>query len=377
MENFGSGPVRSIMIKPASSACNLVCDYCFYKDEADNRSVSCHPFMDERTVASLVEKSLHGAQAVTFAFQGGEPSLVGLAWFRRFVEIVKDRNLQGIPVNYGFQTNGTLLDDDWGRFFFENQFLVGISCDGFSKLHNLYRKRLDSKKSSDAVFRGIDAMVRNGVALNVLTVVTNAVADNFDALWDFFLSKGLLFQQYIACLDPLDGEGNRFLDPVVYGRFLIRLARKWVASLQSPKPVSIRLFDNFISILMGYPPEACDMNGRCSIQYVVESDGTVYPCDFYCLDRYELGNINEHTIIQLDRRRDEINFLHEADSIHEDCVSCPIFSVCRAGCKRNRDASNKFRFCESYRMLFATMGDTFVEIARWMSEHEEKNTTIR
>lgn len=359
---------RSIMIKPASSACNLECGYCFYKDEASNRRVACHPFMEERTVVSLLEKGLEGADTVTFAFQGGEPSLVGLDWFKRFVELEKELNQGGTKVNYGFQTNGTLLDDEWGRFFHDNHFLVGISCDGFPKLHNLYRKRLDASRSSDGVFRGIDAMLRNNVDLNVLAVVTDAVADNIDAMWDFFMSKDLRFQQYIACLDPLDGDVNRFLDPVSYGKFLVGLAKKWVAALQTPRPVSIRLFDNFISVLMGYPPEECDMNGHCSIQYVVESDGTVYPCDFYCTDRYELGNINTETIGQLDTRRDAIDFLHESDAIHEDCKVCPIFPICRAGCKRNRDASNKFRFCESYRILFDEMGETFVGIAQWMQE---------
>ncbi len=360
--------VRSIMIKPASSACNLECGYCFYKDEASKRRVACHPFMDERTVVSLLKKGLEGADTVTFAFQGGEPSLVGLDWFKRFVELEKELNQGGTKVNYGFQTNGTLLDDDWGRFFHDNHFLVGVSCDGFPKLHNLYRKRLDASRSSDGVFRGIDAMLRNNVDLNVLAVVTDAVADNIDAMWDFFMSKDLRFQQYIACLDPLDGDVNRFLDPVSYGKFLVGLAKKWVAALQTPHPISIRLFDNFISVLMGYPPEECDMNGHCSIQYVVESDGTVYPCDFYCTDRYELGNINTETIGQLDARRDAIDFLHESDAIHEDCKGCPIFPICRAGCKRNRDASNKFRFCESYRILFDEMGETFVRIAQWMQE---------
>ncbi len=357
------GIARSIMIKPASSACNLECAYCFYKDEASLRKVACHPFMEERTVVSLLEKGLDGADAVTFAFQGGEPSLVGLDWFKRFVELEKGLNLDGKRVNYGFQTNGTLLDDAWGRFFRDNHFLVGISCDGFPKLHNLYRKRVDASRSSDGVFRGIDAMQRNNVDLNILTVVTDAVADNIDSMWDFFMDKGLVFQQYIACLDPMEGDANRLLDPVAYGRFLIRLARKWVSALQGPRPVSIRLFDNFISILMGYHPEECDMNGHCSVQYVIESDGAVYPCDFYCTDRYELGNINDMTIAELDARRNEINFLHESDEVHEDCKACPIFPLCRAGCKRNRDAANKFRFCESYRMLFNEMGETFARIA--------------
>lgn len=373
-ENSGKSKLaRSIMIKPASSACNLNCSYCFYKDEASQRKVACTPFMDERTVLAILEKSLEDVDVVTFAFQGGEPSLVGLDWFRRFVELERKINNGRVDVHYGFQTNGTLLDDDWGRFFHENNFLVGISCDGLPRLHNLFRRRNDSSRSSDGVLRGIEAMQRNHVDLNILIVVTDAVADNIDAVWDFFLAHDLRFQQYIACIDPLDGALNRFLDPLVYGRFLVNLAKKWVASLQGPCPVSIRLFDNIIGILMGYPPEECDMNGHCSIQYVVESDGTIYPCDFYCLDQYELGGINNQTIGQLDQRRNEINFLHEADDVHADCKVCPIFALCRNGCKRNRDANNKFRFCESYRMLFNEMGDTFMRIAsQWMQSNQKE-----
>lgn len=345
--------VRSLMIKPASSACNLNCTYCFYRDEASNRVVACHPPMTMDTARNLLVKILDGADGVHIGFQGGEPSLVGLDWFRHFFALAEEVNTGRVPISWFFQTNGTLLDDEWGEFFRKKRVLVGISADGFPRLHNLFRRTNEGARSSSDVERGIQAMVRQGVDFNILIVVTNEVCDNLDALWDYFLDRGLVYHQYIACMDPLHGDENRFLSPEKYGRFLVALFDKYDYAIRSGRMVSIRLFENWMNELFGVPPEACDMRGICSVQYVSESDGTIYPCDFCCTDEFELGNINRVDIEDIDRRREDLRFVERGLPLPEKCRACQYVALCRNGCPRYRDSDNLYRFCESFIYFFS------------------------
>ncbi|AEC02953.1 radical SAM/SPASM domain-containing protein [Parasphaerochaeta coccoides] len=357
----------SIMIKPASSACNLACDYCFYCNEAANRSVPCHTIMKEDVVRALLHKTLEEAGSVSYAFQGGEPALAGLSWFKRFVALEKELNTGHIPVSYAFQTNGTLMDDTWAAFFKENGFLVGISCDGAPRIHNMHRPRIGGGRSSADVLAGIEAMQRAHVDLNILTVVTDEVAQNIDQVWDFFMRHGLYYQQYIPCMNLL-GDARDFLTAEAYGHFLIQLAQKWMHSLHSPFPVSIRYFDNLVGMYMGLPPEACDMKGVCSVQYVVESDGSTYPCDFYCLDPYLLGNILSDSLQTINDKRFTTLFLHNTRNGSEKCKECPYLMLCRGGCKRYRDEKGEYRFCESHRMFFREMNEPFMKLVSFLAK---------
>ncbi len=351
------------MIKPASSACNLNCTYCFYRDEALNRVTACHPPMTLETARNLLEKLLDGADGLHIGFQGGEPSLVGLDWFRSFVSLSDEINTRHVPIDWFFQTNGTLLTDEWGEFFRRRNILVGISSDGFPRMHNLFRRTNQGTRSSSDVERGIQAMIRKKVDFNILIVVTDEVCDNLDAIWKYFLDRGLVYQQYIACLDPLSGEVNRFLSPEKYGRFLVDLFDRYDFALRSGMRVSIRLFDNWMDELFGAPPEACDMRGACSVQYVCESDGTIYPCDFCCIDSFELGNINTDTLQMIDSRREEIKFLERGLPMPEKCRSCRYVALCRNACPRYRDSDNLFRFCSSYLYFFSRRFDALAALA--------------
>lgn len=341
----------SFLIKPASSACNLECDYCFYRDEAEHREKAVHPMMDRSVVEGLLDRSLPVADAVAYAFQGGEPMLVGLPWYEAFVSLVEQKNTRGIPISFALQTNGTLITDEWARFFAKHHFLIGVSLDGFPRLHNVHRRKKDGCRSSEDVMRGIECLRRNKAEFNILTVVTREVANNIDRIWEFYQDQGFFYQQYIPCIDPI-GEGDKYLDEDAYGEFLVNLGRKWISSFATGNPVSIRLFDNFMAILCGFPVEACDMKGSCSVQYVIEGGGAVYPCDFYCTDAYYLGSIVTKTIKEIDGVRDELSFIASSHNSSPACQSCPYLYLCRGGCKRYRHRDGTYRFCGSYRRLF-------------------------
>ncbi len=353
---------RSIMIKPASSACNLACDYCFYKDEAAHRQQACWKPMDIDVARALVSAAMADAQHVTFAFQGGEPTLVGLPWFEQFVQLVNEQAHTGCKVSYALQTNATLLDDAWGAFLHEHDFLVGVSFDGYPMLNNLHRQTTAGSKSSAMVKAGIQCLQHNQVQYNILSVVTDEMCSNFGAMWGSVLREGHTYLQFIPCLDPLQGEMNRFLSPQNYGKFLCDLFGAWERSYYHGPYIYIRFFENIIMQLAGVPAEECDMRGACSVQYVVESNGNVYPCDFYCLDSHVLGNVVDHTFAQLDQRREEIKFL-DVPQLPAQCLECACVGVCHNGCPRNRDTAGVFRYCSSYRKLFAEYGSHMQAIA--------------
>lgn len=361
----------TLMIKPASSMCNLRCDYCFYLDEEKNRIDKKRKIMDLETIENIVKKAHQTSNKIHYIFQGGEPALATLTWFENFMTLVEKYKSDGDELNFSFQTNGTLIDDSFAKFLKKYNFLVGVSFDGFSRIHDYHRKFVNQSKSSKEVKKGLTELKQNNVDHNILCVVTNEVANNIDKIYKNLVDDGYIYHQYIACLDPIEGRENKFLSPQSYGKFLVKLFDLWVNDLKVNRNISIRLFNNFLSILLGNAPEACDMNGVCSIQYVFESNGDVFPCDFYCLDDYLLGNINEVSFDSLDKRREEIQFIKNPPNLHDECKTCPYLYLCRGGCPRYKDKDNKFRFCSSYKYLFEQRLDVFKEIAYLISQNSQ------
>lgn len=210
------------------------------------------------------------------------------------------------------QTNGYALNEEWAKFFKENHFLVGFSLDGTKENHDLYRHNTEGEGTYDRILKSINLMDAYGVDYNILTVVTKDTAEHISEIYKEYQTRGWNYQQYIACLDPLGEERGKnpyALTPVQYGSFLIELFQLWYEDWKKKKQPYIRQFDNYIGILMGYQPESCDQRGSCGVQTVVEADGSVYPCDFYMLDEYYLGNLNEHRIEDIERMRKEIGFI--------------------------------------------------------------------
>lgn len=351
-----------LLIKPVSSRCDLDCDYCFYRDEASRRAVPCPSLMDEGTVRSVLEKfGRRGTLHV--CFQGGEPLLAGLPWFERFVALAGEL---GCKIRYSVQTNGVLLDQSWCDFFLKHRFLVGISFDGMPAIHRIHRGRTSHK-----VMEAVSLLQKNDIYFSVLAVVTREMADNAPQVWDYLMANGLTTLEFIPCLDPIGGPKDRWLDAESYGNFLCYIADRWADEWldtddEFPR-VMVRLFDSFTAILGGGAPLECGGLGICGKSYVIESDGSVYPCDFYCLDSHLLGNIRTDTVQMLDRRRSEMAFVKSSITTDPECRTCPARQLCMGGCRRQRDADGKFRFCESYKVLIRSRGGLFAEAARRFS----------
>lgn len=365
-------PPIQLLIKPASGNCNMRCTYCFYYDEMQKRETASYGFMSPDTLETMVRKVLEYADAeCTFAFQGGEPSLVGLDFYRSLMNFQKKYNTKHVKISNAIQTNGYAVTEEWAEFLAENHFLVGLSLDGIKYTHDAYRLDAGQKGTFAEIMRTAQLFDKKKVEYNILTVVNRRTAERIPRIYDFYKKNHWKYQQYIACLDPLgEPPGGReySLTPEAYGQFLIQLFNLWYLDLQKGKQPYIRMFENYISILMGYEPEACDQRGLCSIQYVVEADGSVYPCDFYVLNEYRMGNFNEDSIEDMTRKGRELGFVEASLNKPEECRACPYAFLCRGGCRRNRETAadgslGQNYFCPSYQAFFKAAFPRLEQIA--------------
>lgn len=326
------------LVKPASSACNLKCGYCFYCDEASARSGCGKGFMSIDTAKNLIKKVFDfcGSDSViSFMFQGGEPLLAGLRFFEDFVAAAQDLKTDGSTLRFSLQTNGTLIDDGFCEFFKRNGFLIGVSIDGKKPLHDSHRCG-----SFDKAMNGVSLLRKHGVDFNILSVITAGTDAN--ELFDFYIENNFRDVQPIYCLDPLSGEKTEYsLGARELARFQKRLFNRWFAEVSSGGRMYIRDFDNILSLLTTGRAEQCGASGRCNAQLVVEADGTCYPCDFYCLDEFECLNINEATVDDILRCDGLRRFFEHTEPENKLCLSCPVRSVCGGGCKRYRSLYNQ------------------------------------
>lgn len=353
------------MIKPASSACNLACDYCFYLDTASHREEGSWAVMGSDVAEAIITKSLDEADCVHFVFQGGEPTLAGLPFFERFVSRALEYKEEEQRIRWAFQTNGVLLDTLWTAFFKKHGFLVGISFDGSVRLHDLHRRNHQGEGSGRSVARAIKLAQEEHVEFNVLSVVTDQLADNTTYAWQWLVDRRVDHQQYIACIDPIEGDKS-FLSPASYTRFLKESFDLWYEAFVRYEEISVRFFDNLVDMLLGFKPESCDMAGICSANYVVESNGNIYPCDFYCFDDQLLGNILVGSYADFDTKRTELRFIEDSVNTIDECGNCPWFALCRGGCKRYRSEGG-YRFCSTMKEFFPFAIERLEHVAHVLS----------
>lgn len=357
-------PAASILIKPASANCNMDCKYCFYKCLSSHREEYSKGFMKEETLETLVREAIAYADgSLTFAFQGGEPTLAGLDFFQKAVELQQKYNNKKLQIENTIQTNGVLIDEKWARFLGEHCFLVGLSLDGPKKMHDRYRKDAAGQDTFGRIMHSVQLLEQYHVDYNVVTVVTNDTAKQASFLYKFWKRNHYPFVQFIPCMDEIkrqDGTQERSIyavEPEQYGKFLCELFDLWYADFAEGEAMDIRMFSNLAQMAAGYPAEECGMNGCCNCYFVVEGDGSVYPCDFYCMDAWKLGTVNDG-FVQMKTSEKAKAFVGASRPVCAACQECPYFSLCRGGCRRWREPfvdgkPGLNQLCSAYRMFFA------------------------
>lgn len=233
----------SVLIKPASGACNMTCDYCFYCDEAAKREQKFYGMMSEETLKNMIRRTmLHSEGSVSYTWQGGEPTLRGLDFFRKALYLQKKYNRNHLQVINAFQTNGYGITDDWCMFFKENKFLVGVSVDGLPEIHDSIRHNKIGDGTFEQINKNIKLLDKYNVEYNILTVVTPKVAKNIKSIYAFYKQRGWHYQQYIACLYPYGEEHGKMsysILPEQYGKFLVELFKLWYKDLQEMDVIHI------------------------------------------------------------------------------------------------------------------------------------------
>ena len=328
----------SIMLKPGSSACNLRCRYCFYADLAEKRAVPCFGTMDSECVSRIltnVRRDLQPGDQISFAFQGGEPTIVGLSWYEDFLSQA-ERLLPGIPLSYSLQTNGTLLNEDFAAFLKKHNFLVGLSLDGLPRYHNGARVDRNGQVTYGTVLNAVALLRKYRVEFNILCTLTAEIARHPTQIYKWIQQNDFRYLQFTPCLDELDTPGacSYALQPEKFASFYKTIFPLWYREFRSGTYRSIKLFDDLINLLAYGIPTACGIHGDCQCQLVVEADGSTYPCDFYCLDCYKLGNMQTDSFPRMMASPTAREFLQRPREDFSLCERCPHRSFCGGGCRR-------------------------------------------
>ena len=380
----------SIMSKPIGPRCNIDCTYCYYLEKEKlfpkEKKFRMTPDVLESYIRQLIETSVEaGMQEIPFAWQGGEPTMLGVDYFRQIVSLQKQYAPEGVKITNALQTNGVLLNDEWGGFLRDEGFLVGISIDGPKKVHDRYRRDRAGRPTFDAVMRGLEVLQRNEVEHNALTTVHRANGGKGREIYRFLKGLGIDFMQFIPIAErSRDGElaaapqvdqdpGNAVtawsVSPRVYGKFLCDVFDTWFA--RDIGKVFVQFFDVQLGLWMGRHSSLCIFAETCGNALAIEHDGSLYSCDHYVYPEYRLGKITEtpmRDLIWTERQRE---FGHDkVNKLTRQCNSCSYRFACNGGCPKQRFALAKDGegghnyFCESYTMFFRHAGPRLQDMAR-------------
>jgi len=356
-----------IMTKPIGPICNLDCRYCFYLEKEDlyaqeGRKERPSWAMPDDVLELYIRQYIEQQEVpeISFAWQGGEPTLLGVRFFRRVVELQK-QYAQGKRIVNAFQTNGTLLDDEWGGFLHENQFLVGLSIDGPAYLHNVYRVDKRGRDTFEQVLRGLECLKKHRVEFNTLTVVNRANSQEPLEVYRFLKEIGSGFIQFIPLVEraataPLtsengliqlalappakEGEGR---SPVTewsvraddYGNFLVAIFEEWVR--HDIGRIFVQHFDNALASWAGVGASICVFSETCGTALAMEHNGDLYACDHYVYPEYRRGNIREKSLAEMVASPEQVKFgTDKRDTLPQYCRQCEVRFACHGECPKHR-----------------------------------------
>jgi uncharacterized protein len=350
-----------VMAKPTGSACNLNCDYCFFLKKEELYPGSNFRMSDEvheAYIRQLFES--HQVPQVTVAWQGGEPTLMGLDFFRHSIELQKKYQKPGAQVENTFQTNGILLNDEWCQFFHENNFLIGLSLDGPKELHDFYRKDKGGHGTFDKVMKAARLLQKHKVEFNILCTVNRKNADHALEVYRFFRDElKTNYIQFIPIVEK-DGKGgvtDRSVLSEQWGNFLIDIFDEWVK-----RDVGKMFVINFDGALAGWLDRAgtvCIFGPTCGEGTALEHNGDLYSCDHFVEPNNFLGNILKTPMIELVASEKQRKFgKDKKDTLPQYCQACDFVHICNGECPKNRliktpDGVPGLNYlCEGYKAFF-------------------------
>ena len=336
----------SLLIKPAGADCNLRCKYCFYIDHLENKND--RPRMSEEVLKKLIVSYMGTPQPqYSFGWQGGEPTLMGLDFFKKVVEFQRLYG-QRRRVTNGLQTNGTLITDEMAAFFAKYKFLLGVSLDGPEHLHDHFRKNMGGKPTHSAVIRGIEHLKNNKVEFNILTLVNSKNVKHVSEIYQYFVDKGFFYLQYIPCVEFNDkGELEPYsVTGEQWGYFLCEIFDIWIE--RDTDLVSVRLFESIMAYLIDKQHIVCYMDNNCCQYFVVEHNGDIFPCDFHVDEELKLGNIETGGWDEFFESNVYQDFGKKKAIWNKKCNSCQFLEFCHGDCLKMRTGGFKSPTTESH-----------------------------
>lgn len=365
----------SLLVKPASGLCNLSCDYCFYR-----RVKELYPEMQAKmsrpAAETMIRKALWAdAPFNSFCWQGGEPLLMGIEFFRDAVKFQKKYARAGQKIENSIQTNGLLIDDKWCEFFLKEDFLVGISLDGPAPIHDFYRKDYEQKSTFARVMQSINLMKKHGVEFNILCLLTDRNIKSPVELYNFFRSHDFKFLQFINCFEN-DGASGRLKSFSVRGEetgeFYIRLFDEWFG--KDFFEISIRFFEDILLYFVDGIKASCCFNGRCDSYMVVEHNGDCYPCDFFVFSEWKMGNLMRSGIRTIMNSPGRCKFASLKENLPKTCKECRVAGFCMGDCTRFRylpetGYGNVSEYCSAIRMVYNHIEPRLPEIRHKVADY--------
>ena len=354
-----------VIAKPIGAICNIACEYCFYLDKEKlypHKSRSEFRMSDEvleRYISQYIDAQ-PSSQEINFSWQGGEPTLLGLDFFRRAVALQKHYARPGQLISNALQTNGMLLNDEWCTFLRDEGFLVGISIDGAQTLHDRYRLDLAGHGTFARVMNGLEALQRNNFEWNALTVVQRDNGDHGAEVYRFLKSIGASFLQFIPVVEPQPdgGVSTSSVESEQFGRFLNAVWNEWLVA--DIGEIFVQHFDMMLGIALGYPASSCVHSRTCGKAVALEHGGDLYSCDHFVKPEYKLGNLSNSHLAELVDGVQQSQFgNNKFDLLPEYCRSCEFLTYCYGGCPAHRVALTPAgdphlnHLCAGYKLFYA------------------------
>lgn len=353
-----------LLVKPVGAKCNLDCHYCYYLRKEERYEPNATMQMSEEMLESYISQYIatqpSHINSVDFSWQGGEPALRGLAFFERAVELQKQYARPGMQISNTFQSNGTLINERWAKFFKKNNFLIGLSIDGDELNHGNGRPDLKGNNSYPKVMRGLALLKEHNVNFNTLTVVHCDNAHLGKQTYNKLKELGSTVIQFQPCVEhDRDRRASKdwSLSPQQWGKFLCDVFDEW--KKEDVGKVFIQLFENTLAILAGQPSQMCFHSEACGQQLMLEHDGSVYSCDHYSYDDYKLGNIDIVDLGKMASGENQSQFgLAKWHSLTKQCRECDFRPFCNGGCPKERTAITAdlepglHHLCRGYKQFF-------------------------
>jgi len=387
-----------VVAKPAGPACNLACEYCFYLEKKSLYPTGEQYRMPDKALGAFIAGYIASqpTPVVEFVWQGGEPTLLGIDFFKRVVELqnpfAKDR-----MITNSLQTNGTLLDDEWCRFLKRHSFMVGISLDGPKEIHDRYRKDRKGRGTFEQVMRGLKLLQKHQVEYNVMTCVARETAARPLEVYRFFRNAGVEFVQFTPVVERMPDKQSGHLGlrlagpaslqkeeshteatpwtvvPEEYGDFLIAVFEEWVRN--DVGKMFIMNFEWALNAWVGNPSPVCVHAKQCGRSLVIEHNGDVYACDHCVYPEYRLGNILADALLAMVEKSLKTGYgIAKETALPGQCRECEVLAACRGGCPKHRFTATYngepglHYLCTGYRKFFLHIRKYLRVMARLLEE---------